>query len=39
MGLYLALIGGELTLSDLLKYKLIYGIADIDENTINKLKK
>ena len=39
IGLYLALTGGELTLSDLLKYKLIYDVADIDENTIEKLKR
>lgn len=39
IGLYIALTSGELTLSDLIRYKLIYGVADIDENTIEKLKR
>ena len=34
IGLYLALVGGELNLSDLLRFKLIYGVAEIDENVM-----
>lgn len=39
IGLYLALTGGELNLSDLMRFKLIHGFTEITEDTIEELKR